>query len=190
MSLARQIIQDHLRAVEALFGLTDAIEAAGRTLSDSLARDGKILLCGNGGSASDAQHIAAELVGRFRDERPALAAVALTTDTSILTSVGNDYGFEQIFARQTQALARPGDVFVAISTSGNSANVVAATRAARALGCKTVGLLGRDGGVLGGLVDQAVVVPDPETARIQEGHILVGHIWCAMIDAALKEGAA
>lgn len=184
-ALVAQLLTDHLAVVRLLEDQAEAIAAAGQRLADTLAGGGKILLCGNGGSAADAQHIAAELVGRFETSRRGLPALALTTDTSILTSVGNDYGFEAVFARQVEAWARPGDCLIAISTSGNSGNVLRAVEAARAAGCHCIGLLGGDGGALAGQVDQAVIAPARQTARVQECHGLIGHIWCAQIDAAL-----
>jgi phosphoheptose isomerase len=134
------------------------------------------------------QEMAIEIESLF-PSAPGLPAIALTTDTSILTAVANDYGYTEIFARQVQAHARPGDVLIGISTSGNSANVLAAMGAAKQVGCTTIGLLGRDGGELGRLVDQAITVPAPQTAAIQECHILIGHLWCAMVDAALATKA-
>jgi len=188
------IFENHLRghatAIAGLGALQPAIIAAGQGIAGCLQRGGKALLCGNGGSAADAQHIAAELVGRYLSERPGLSAIALTTDTSILTAVANDYGYDQVFARQVQALARPGDVFIGISTSGNSASVIAAAKVARAAGCSSIGLLGRDGGQLMRLVDQPIVVPADVTAHIQECHIVIGHIWCALVDDALLNGPA
>lgn len=182
-------IASHEATVHALKGLIPTIAATGSALVATLRQGGKVLLCGNGGSAADAQHIAAELVGRFVRARPGLAAIALTTDTSALTAIANDFGYEQVFARQVQALGRSGDVLVAISTSGNSANVIAAVTQAQAQGMKVVGLLGGDGGALAARVDQALVVPSRETARVQECHILIGHIWCQMVDeAAVSEG--
>lgn len=145
----------------------------------------KILLFGNGGSAADAQHLAAELVGRFEKDRPGLAALALTTDTSALTALGNDFGFDAVFARQVEALGQAGDAAVAISTSGNSTNLIEAVRAARELGLITVGLLGREGGALKHMVDFSLVVPGPRTARIQEVHILAGHLLCEAIEREL-----
>jgi phosphoheptose isomerase len=182
-------IASHEATVHALKGLIPTIAATGSALVATLRQGGKVLLCGNGGSAADAQHIAAELVGRFVRARPGLAAIALTTDTSALTAIANDFGYEQVFARQVQALGRSGDVLVAISTSGNSANVIAAVTQAQAQGMKVVGLLGGDGGALAARVDQALIVPSRETARVQECHILIGHIWCQMVDeAAVSEG--
>ena len=157
-----------------------------RTMAVCLARGGKILLCGNGGSAADAQHLAAEFVNRFQIERPPLPALALTTDTSALTAIGNDYGFEKVFAKQVQALAGPGDVVVGISTSGNSPNVLAALRAARDKGCVTVGLAGRNGAIVP-LCDYALLVPSDRTAHIQEVHATIGHLLCKLVDHYLFE---
>lgn len=148
----------------------------------------KILLCGNGGSAADAQHIAAEFVGRYETERRALPAIALTTDTSALTALSNDYGYESVFARQVEALASEGDVLVAISTSGNSKNVISAMMKAREKGCLVIGMTGGAGTKFAGLCDACVVVPSLRTARIQEAHITVGHIWCEEIDRRLALG--
>ena len=151
----------------------------------ALTSDRKLLLCGNGGSAADAQHIAAEFINRYELERPPLPAIALTTDTSILTSVGNDYSFNEIFSKQIKALGVEGDVLLAISTSGNSANVIEAVKAAKSLGIFTVGLTGGEGGQLASLVDLSLVVKSSVTARIQETHILVGHIICELVDYLL-----
>lgn len=189
-SIFEHHLRSHTAAIAGLGAIQPAITAAGSHIAACLQRGGKVLLCGNGGSAADAQHIAAELVGRYLAERPGLSAIALTTDSSILTAVANDYGYDQVFARQVQALARLGDVFIGITTSGNSASVVAAAAAARAAGCSTIGLLGRDGGQLLNLVDQPVVVPADVTAHIQECHIVIGHIWCALVDEALLNGKA
>jgi D-sedoheptulose 7-phosphate isomerase len=161
------------------------IEAVARRMADVLRRGGKLLFFGNGGSAADAQHLAAEFVNRFLRDRGPLAAVALTTDTSALTSIGNDLGFDQVFARQVEALARPGDLVVAISTSGNSPNVLRGVEAARRLGCATVGLTGGFGGLLATAVDEVFVVPSTETPRIQETHITLGHALCAVVDEIL-----
>jgi D-sedoheptulose 7-phosphate isomerase len=161
------------------------VEAA-LLISKCLHSAGKLLFFGNGGSAADAQHLAAEFVGRFMRERGGLAAVALTTDSSILTAVGNDYGFEQIFARQIQALARPGDVVVAISTSGNSPNILEGVRAARKARAKTIGLSGRDGGALAKEADLAITIASSNTARIQECHIAIGHLLCELTDEGLE----
>lgn len=162
--------------------LAPAILATASTLQATLAKGGTIFICGNGGSAADAQHFAAELTGRFERERPGLRAIALHTDTSALTAIGNDYGFERIFARQIEALGRPGDCLVAISTSGNSPNVLAAVDRAQVHGIKTIGLLGRDGGKLAGMCDEAVTVAHQRTARIQEVHGFIIHCWCALLE--------
>jgi D-sedoheptulose 7-phosphate isomerase len=169
--------------------LPEIIEQIAAIMTDSLKRGGTIYWCGNGGSAADSQHLAAELVGRFERERKALASVALTTDTSILTSVGNDYGYDGIFRRQVEALVRSGDVLVGISTSGNSGNVLQAVEQANGQGAMTIGLLGRDGGELKGACQHALVVPGKSTARNQEMHILVGHILCDLVEAELASGS-
>lgn len=163
--------------------LAPVILKVAEALASALDHGGKVLLCGNGGSAADAQHIAAELVGRFERTRPGLAAIALTTDTSILTAVGNDFGFEEIFARQVEALARPGDLVVGISTSGRSENVRRALERGRERGATTVALLGGDGGSIAPAADFALVVPSRVTSRIQEAHITIGHILCEAIEA-------
>lgn len=147
---------------------------------------GKLLVCGNGGSAADSQHIVAELVGRFLDERPGLPAIALTVNTSTLTAVGNDYGFAEVYARQVQALGGPHDVLLVLSTSGNSANCVRAVEQARGQGLRAYGFLGRDGGHLRALVDGAVIVPGVHTPRIQEIHIFLGHLLCELLEAARR----
>jgi D-sedoheptulose 7-phosphate isomerase len=162
------------------------VEAA-LLISDCLAAGGKLLLFGNGGSAADAQHLAAEFVGRFVVERPGLAAIALTTDSSILTAVANDYGFERVFSRQIEALARPGDVAIGISTSGNSPNVIEAVNKAKEQNLKTIGLVGKDGGALAGCVDLAITVSSTNTARVQECHIAIGHILCELVENELSE---
>jgi D-sedoheptulose 7-phosphate isomerase len=163
------------------------IEAVARRMADVLRQGGKLLFCGNGGSAADAQHLAAEFVNRFLVERPALAALALTTDTSTLTSIGNDRGFDEVFSRQVEALARPGDLLVAISTSGGSANVLKAVAAARRLGCFTVAFTGGQGGALLAAVDQAFLVATAATPRIQETHITLGHALCALVERLLVQ---
>jgi D-sedoheptulose 7-phosphate isomerase len=161
------------------------IQKCAEMILETFARGNKILICGNGGSAADAQHIAAEFVGRFETERKALPAVALTTDTSALTALGNDYGFERIFARQIEALGQAGDLLIALSTSGNSPNVNAAVMSARQTGCKTLGLTGKDGKKLASLCDACILVPAKRTARIQEAHLTIAHIWCEIVDANL-----
>ena len=181
--------QSALDAHVALFGrmhtLQPAVERVAARLAASLQAGGKVMLCGNGGSAADSQHIAAELSGRFVNDRRPLAGLALSTDSSALTCIGNDYGFDAVFERQVRGLGRDGDSLVLISTSGKSANLLRAAEAARALGITTLGLLGRDGGPLLALCDDAVVIPDSVTARIQEAHIFIGHCWCALIEQAL-----
>jgi len=161
-----------------------AAEAAGAMIA-ALRSGGRVLACGNGGSAADAQHFAAELVGRFERERAALGAIALTTDTSIVTAVANDYDFSRVFARQVEALGRPGDVLLGISTSGGSANVIAAFAAAKAAGMTTVALTGRDGGAVGAAADIHVNVPAASTARVQEVHRTLLHAVCALIEREL-----
>jgi len=182
--VARAALVDGVRVRQELIATElPAIVAAGELIAATLAAGGKVLLCGNGGSAADAQHIAAELVGRFVVERRGLPAIALTTDTSALTAIGNDYGYELVFRRQVEALGRPGDVLIAITTSGTSKNVVAAADAARALGVKVIGLTGARGRAFVDACDAGVVVPSGDTARIQECHIAIGHVWCAQVDA-------
>jgi D-sedoheptulose 7-phosphate isomerase len=158
------------------------IQAMLECIWESMQQGGKLLLCGNGGSAADAQHLATECMVRLEAERPPLPAIALTTDTSLLTAAGNDQGFETIFARQVAGLGRPGDVLLAISTSGNSLNVVRAVEAAQQRGLHTLGLLGKDGGRLKDMVHIALVVPSSNTQRIQEVHITVGHILCGALE--------
>ena len=148
----------------------------------SLRQGNKIMFCGNGGSAADAQHLAAELVGKLNFNRPALAAIALTTDTSILTAIGNDYGFEHVFSRQIEALGKPGDVLIAMSTSGNSKNIIEAILAAKKLGITTVGKTGRTGGKMVGLCDMLLQTESDNTQEIQEWHMKIGHKYCALIE--------
>jgi phosphoheptose isomerase len=167
------------------FAQSGNINRAGHAIAAALADGGKVLLFGNGGSAADAQHIAAEFVGRFTRDRAPLPVLALTTDTSALTAIGNDYGFTQIFARQLRALGRPGDVAVAISTSGRSPNILAGVATARGQALTTIGLTGRKGALLAGRTDIPIVVPSASTARIQECHITIGHILCEMVEALL-----
>lgn len=178
----------HVEMVRAMGGKWAALLAdVAETIVASLRGGGKLLLAGNGGSAADAQHIAAEFVGRFRRERRGLAAVALTTDTSNLTAIGNDYGFDTVFARQVEALGREGDVLWLFSTSGNSANVLAAAVVARKHGMKIVGFAGGDGGQLAKLADLALVVPEKLTARTQEAHMLAYHIICDLVEAEMMQ---
>jgi D-sedoheptulose 7-phosphate isomerase len=163
----------------------EAVVAAARLLAEVLRTGGKILIFGNGGSAADAQHLAAEFVNRFQVERTPLAALALTTDSSVLTSIGNDYDFSEVFAKQIMALGRPGDVAWGLSTSGSSANVVKALMVARAKGMKTLALTGRDGGPVAAQADLALIVPSPVTPRIQEVHSIIGHVLCDLVDYLL-----
>ena len=165
--------------------LATKIEEAAQMMVEALRAGHKILLFGNGGSAADSQHLAAELVGRYRKERASLPAIALTTDTSILTAVGNDYGFEFIFARQIEGLAEKGDVALGISTSGNSRNVIEGLTKAKAKGCRTLGLLGCEGGRIAELCELSLIVPCKTTPRIQECHITIGHILCSLIEQEL-----
>jgi D-sedoheptulose 7-phosphate isomerase len=165
-----------------------AIFEAADLITTCLRAGGKLLFFGNGGSAADAQHLAAEFVGRFVRERAGLPAIALTTDSSILTAVGNDYGFDQIFARQVQALGRPNDVAIAISTSGNSPNIIEGVKAARKGYLKTIGLSGKDGGLLATEADVVITIASTSTARIQECHITIGHLFCELTEEALARG--
>ena len=172
------------------YSLAPNIVTVAEDIINILRNGGKVLTCGNGGSAADAQHFAAELVGRYRRERPAWPAIALTADPSVLTSLCNDYGFEQVFARQVQALAQPGDILVAISTSGRSKNVLAAVEAASALGIRTVGLTGQGTSKLGEMVDHHLPIPSSNTAFIQQAHIAVIHIICELVEERLSDGTS
>jgi D-sedoheptulose 7-phosphate isomerase len=173
----------HMAMFNALAPLFPTINDVGIAMQNTIQNGGKILIMGNGGSAADSQHIAAEIVGRFKKERKGMPAIALTTDTSILTSVGNDYGYDYIFARQIEALCRPEDLVIGITTSGNSANVVRAIEAAKVIGATTVGLTGGTGGKLKDLCDFNLVMPSNVTARIQEAHIFVGHSLCEILES-------
>lgn len=182
----RQIAHESMEAKRAFFdSQSEAVARAADLLIASVRAGGKVLIFGNGGSAADAQHIAAELVNRLNYDRPPIAAIALTTDTSILTSVGNDSTFDELFERQLRALGREGDVAVAISTSGNSPNVLRAAKAAREMGIKTIALAGRSGGKLAPMADVALIVEAQSTQRIQETHITIGHILCELIEDGL-----
>ena len=185
-------IRNELRAAAAgVAALADdpsiaaTIEAIAQACVASLRAGGKVLFAGNGGSAADAQHLAGEFVSRFNFDRPGLAGIALTTDTSVLTAIGNDYGYEHVFRRQVQALGRPGDVLVGLSTSGNSANVVAALSEARAMGVVTVGFTGNRNGRMDTLCDHLLRVPSALTPRIQEGHIVAGHTLCGVVESMM-----
>ena len=179
----RQALSAQRAATEPLHEQMQLLIEMGMRLRSCLLAGGKILLLGNGGSAADCQHIAAEIVGRYKRERRGLPAIALTTDTSILTAVGNDYGFEHVFSRQVEALCTPKDVVIGLSTSGNSPNVLAAIHTARQIGAFTIGLTGGGGGKLAQCCDLSLVVASNDTPRIQEAHILVGHMLCDLIDA-------
>lgn len=175
--------QAHLQSAQSIFSIIPEVERAAKALIRAIDNGNKILICGNGGSAADAQHFAAELTGRYKKERKALAALALSVDTSALTAIGNDYGFEFVFSRQVEALAKRGDVLFCISTSGNSANVLHAAKCARDLGAVVVGLSGRGGGALNKASDINLIMPDDDTPRIQELHILVIHILCDILES-------
>ena len=181
----RHSIESHISASKALSAQWALIGQIASAVAGSVRKGGRILICGNGGSAADSQHIAAELVGRFKKERRAISALALTTDTSILTALGNDYSFDKIFARQVEAHGRRGDVLIAISTSGSSANVLNAVNKAREMGLTAVGLLGRDGGVIKPVCDLVLVIGDMDTARVQEMHILAAHIICGLVEDSI-----
>ncbi len=168
--------------------LAGEIAEAVAMIAATFSAGNKLLIMGNGGSAADAQHFAAEMVGRFMLERRPLPAIALTTDTSALTAIGNDYGFDTIFSRQVEALAAAGDMVIGISTSGNSANIALALQSARSIGCRTIALLGKGGGSINGLVDLPIVVPSAVTPRIQEGHITIIHILCDLLERTLFAG--
>ena len=183
-------IAEHLDVIRGVEEQVELLETIARVMTDALHGDGQILWCGNGGSAGDSQHLAAEIVGRFRRERRGLASIALTTDTSILTAVANDYGYEAVFARQVEALGRAGDVLVGISTSGNSHNVICALEAAKAQGLTTVAFTGDGGGRMAALADHLFAVGSRDTARVQEAHILAGHMICDWIELDAIAAAA
>lgn len=184
MNLVEQRMADHAAVLAATKALAPDIERAGILIRDALAGGHKILFCGNGGSAADSQHLAAEIVGRFQKERPSLPALALTVDTSILTAVANDYGYDTVFSRQVEGLGNDGDVLVGISTSGNSKNVIAAIEAARKKRMKVIGFTGIGGGKMADLCDVCLAVPSKVTARTQEMHIMIGHILCEIAEEA------
>lgn len=185
---AQASLNQHLQVFEnVLANLVPTIEKCAEIISETFARGSKVLLCGNGGSAADAQHIAAEFVGRYETERRAFPAIALTTDTSALTALANDYDFERIFSRQVEALAVEGDCLIAISTSGTSPNVISAVMTARGKGCRIIGLTGAKGKKLASLSDECIMIPSERTARIQEAHITIAHIICEIIDFKFKE---
>jgi D-sedoheptulose 7-phosphate isomerase len=176
-------LKDHQRTIQLVIDtLIGDIEKACELMTTTLKTGNKVLFAGNGGSAADAQHLAAELTGRFVKERKAFPGIALTVDTSALTAIANDYHFDRVFSRQVEAFAQPGDLFIGISTSGNSQSILNAFETATQLGCKTLGLSGRDGGKMNGICDLNIIVPSNTTARIQEMHILIGHIMCQAVD--------
>lgn len=181
--LIEKCIQDHQLLIDKLLKENvHAIEEGCKIVKSAIENNGKILIAGNGGSAADSQHFAAEFIGRFSRERLPLPALALTTDTSILTAIGNDYGFDTVFSRQIQGLCSANDVFIAISTSGNSRNLIYAVQEANKKGATTIGLLGGSGGELGTLVNHPIIINSKTTARIQECHILIAHIICEVCD--------
>ena len=182
MEQLTKCLLDHIQTAQKTKELLPLVKEAGDICIKALKSGKKIMLCGNGGSAADAQHIAAELSGRFKKERIPLAGVALTTDTSALSAIGNDYGFEFVFSRQVEALAKEGDVLIGISTSGNSKNVINAINSAKKMGCKIITLSGKSGGAMKDMGDVNIVVPSNDTPRIQEMHIMIGHMICALID--------
>ncbi|MDC0981524.1 D-sedoheptulose 7-phosphate isomerase [Candidatus Pseudothioglobus singularis] len=175
-------IAEHLKVAETMLSLTNKVEIAAQLCIDTLQENGKLLIFGNGGSAADAQHIAAELVGRYKVNRKGLSALALTTDSSALTAIGNDFGYKSLFDRQVEALANKGDVLIGISTSGKSINVINALKLGSQLQCKTIGFSGNDGGQMNKICDVNLVIPSKDTPRIQEMHIVLGHIICHLID--------
>ena len=186
--LIKNEFKEHVKAFDlAMQSLIPHIEVAANLCIDCINNDGKILLIGNGGSAADAQHIAAELVGRYKVDRKAISAIALTTDTSIITAISNDYGYTHLFDRQIEALVNKGDVVIGISTSGKSINVINALKLASRLNCKTIGFSGQDGGAMIDICDITLEVPSGDTPRIQEMHILIGHIICHLIDQEFME---
>lgn len=193
MSLPDAVIQEHLSALSALSqkvsdSMASEIQALADRVLETIMGGGKVMFCGNGGSAADAQHLAAEYVVRFSRERRALAALALTTDTSVLTAGGNDYGYDTIFSRQVEALGQAGDLLILHSTSGESDNLIAAAESAGRLEIFTAALIAKSGGRLRELVDLALVVPTESTARAQELHLAIGHIVCELVDAAVADG--
>ena len=186
-SIIKNEFIEHIKASKKTIESTGKlIEIAANICIDSLTKGNKILIFGNGGSAADAQHIAAEIVGRYKVERKGLPAIALTTDTSVITSISNDYGYLHVFDRQVEALANKGDVLIGISTGGSSANVISALKLAKELGCSAIGLSGKDGGKFNALCDVNLIAIADDTPRIQEMHILIGHTICHLIDQAFN----
>jgi D-sedoheptulose 7-phosphate isomerase len=187
-AIFRQNLDEHRELFARLDALSGTVERAAQLIASTLAGGRKLMLCGNGGSAADSQHLAAEFTGRFVKDRRPLAALALSTDSSALTCIANDYSFDEVFYRQVLGLGAAGDCLLAISTSGNSRNVLRAVEAARSLGMHSIGLLGRDGGALAAQCELSIIVPSSTTARIQEAHIMIGHSLCGMVEAALQLG--
>ncbi len=184
--IIKDVIKESIRVKEAVLSkLSKDIRQTSNLLAASLKKGGKVILFGNGGSAADAQHIAAEFVGRFKLERQGLASIALTTNTSVITSIANDYGYEEIFSRQMEAVASENDVAIGISTSGNARNVIGGLLEAKKAGLKTIALTGSGGGEMASIVDIALIVPSGNTARIQEAHIVIGHIICELAEQAV-----
>lgn len=183
-----QNLAEHAVVVERMNEVSESVQRAARILAETVLSGGKVMLCGNGGSAADSQHIAAEFVGRFIDDREPIAALALTTDSSALTCIGNDYSYDTIFSRQVLGLGQRGDCLVGISTSGNSRNVIRAVDAAKQTGIKTVGLLGRSGGDIADMCDVSIIIPSDSTARIQEMHILIGHTLVGIVENQIGRG--
>ena len=183
-------IREHLSVIEQLHAQEGLLEKIADQMAMAISNGKKILWCGNGGSAADSQHLSAEFVGRFRRERKALPSMSLTTDTSVLTSIGNDYGYDDIFRRQVEAHCEPGDILVGISTSGNSSNVIAALHEAKKQGAYRVAFTGQGGGKMGIIADAAICVPSKDTARVQEGHILCGHMLCDWVEIAYCQKVA
>ena len=187
LNMIQKELQVHqVTIVKTIDTMIPSIEKASKLMVSTLKNGNKILLIGNGGSAADAQHIAAELVGRYKSERGGLPAIALTTDTSALTAISNDYGYAKVFDRQVEALASEGDLLIGISTSGNSANILSALALAKELGCTTLGMSGKSGGKMNETCDINLVIPSNDTPRIQEMHILIGHILCQAVDDAFE----
>lgn len=184
--MIKQQIAEHINAATTVYGLRSQIKRLCPKIEEALMKGNKIMLMGNGGSAADCQHIAAEFVGRFKLERRSYPALALTTDTSILTAVANDYSFDAVFSRQVEGLGKKGDILFGISTSGNSSNIISAVKLAKKRSILTVGLLGKDGGALKDLVDLPIVVSVQNTARIQECHMLIAHVLCDIVEKNLK----
>ena len=185
-NIIKNEFKEHIKVANLLHNLTNAVANSTQLCIDCLQKGGKILIFGNGGSAADAQHIAAELVGRYKNNRKGLSAIALTTDSSALTSIGNDFGYMHVFDRQIEALAKKGDVAIGISTSGKSDNVISALKLASKLNCKTIGFSGKDGGEMNQICDINLIAPSDDTPRIQEMHIIIGHTICHLIDQEFK----